>query len=309
MSDPIRIAVVGIGKIARDQHLPSLAANPRYQLAACVSRSGGIDGVETFTAIEDMLAARPDVEVVSLCTPPLGRYALARAALDAGRHVMLEKPPGATVREIEDLATRARDRGVTLFASWHSRAAPAVAPAKAWLAGRTIKSVRIDWLEDVRRWHPGQAWIWEPTGLGVFDPGINALSVITAIMPRPLFVTEAKLAYPANRAMPIAAELALTDAEGVPVAARFDWRQTGEQTWTIRVDTTDGEVLITGGGEKLSIAGAEQAMEARAEYPGLYRQFASLVDARAIDVDLAPFQLVADAFMLGRREQVEAFED
>ena len=51
-----------------------------------------------------------------------------------------------------------------------------------WLAGRTIRRVECTWKEDVRVWHPGQAWIWEP-GIGVFDPGINALSVLTRILP------------------------------------------------------------------------------------------------------------------------------
>jgi hypothetical protein len=43
--------------------------------------------------------------------------------------------------------------------------------------------VEIVWHEDVRKWHPGQQWIWEPGGFGVFDPGINALSIATRIFP------------------------------------------------------------------------------------------------------------------------------
>ena len=59
--------------------------------------------------------------------------------------------------------------------------AQAVAPAKAWLAGKTIKQAKIIWREDVRKWHPGQDWIFEAGGMGVFDPGINALSIMTDI--------------------------------------------------------------------------------------------------------------------------------
>jgi hypothetical protein len=54
-----------------------------------------------------------------------------------------------------------------------------------------IYTVRIEWREDVRVWHPGQTWIWEPGGFGVSDPGINALSVATRILPRPFFLTNA----------------------------------------------------------------------------------------------------------------------
>jgi D-galactose 1-dehydrogenase len=46
-----------------------------------------------------------------------------------------------------------------------------------------------------------------------------------------------------------------------------------------------------------------------AEYRGIYRRFVELVSTGASDVDLAPFQLVADAFMLGAREAVGAFEE
>ena len=42
--------------------------------------------------------------------------------------------------------------------------------------------MRIDWRESVRKWHPGQEWVWEPGGFGVCDPGINAMSIFTEIM-------------------------------------------------------------------------------------------------------------------------------
>ena len=58
----------------------------------------------------------------------------------------------------------------------------------------------------MRRWHPGQAWIWEPGGFGVFDPGINALSIATSIF-APFFLTAARLDFPENRDAPIAAAL------------------------------------------------------------------------------------------------------
>lgn len=307
---PIRIAVVGIGKIARDQHFPALAADPDFDLVATVTRrADDSTGFPNYTSIADLLAAVPDLDAVSLCTPPVGRHALARAALDAGLHVMLEKPPGASQSEIADLVALAEAKDVALFASWHSRAAPAVEPARQWLADKRITGARVDWREDVRRWHPGQAWIWAPGGLGVFDPGINGLSILTRIWPRPLFLTGARLSFPANRQTPIAADLDLTDSLDVAVSAGFDWRETGEQAWRITVDTDAGQLLLTEGGAKLDLAGSRAVDEPAHEYPGLYRRFAELVRGRARDVDLAPFTIAADAFMLGERLSVEAFED
>ena len=305
----IRIAIVGVGKIARDQHVPAIVASSDFDLVATASRHGSVDGVPAYADLTAMLAGAEGVEAVALCQPPQVRYAAAREAILAGKHVFLEKPPGATLSEVKALADLARDRGVSLFASWHSRHASGVAAARDWIAGRTITRVSVAWKEDVRHWHPGQAWIWEPGGLGVFDPGINALSIVTAILPRPFFLTEAVLEFPSNRGAPIAATLAFQDADDVPIEAVFDWRQTGPQTWDIRVDTSDGVLLLSKGGSEMSIDGVAQDLPPEAEYPGLYHRFAAIVKAGQSDVDVSPLRHVADAFLRGRRDTVDAFED
>jgi len=305
----INLAIVGIGKIVRDQHLPAVAGNADYRLVAAASRNGRVEGIPNFNSIEQMLAAVPEIEAVSLCMPPQYRYEAAVKALAAGKHVFLEKPPGATLSEVEDLAAQARARGVTLFASWHSRHAPAVEAARAFIAGTTVRSMRVSWKEDVRMWHPGQAWIWEAGGLGVFDPGINALSIVTKILPRPVFATAATLEFPENRAAPIAASIRFSDAQGLDLEAEFDWRQTGPQTWDIVAETDAGSMRLSQGGAKLAVDGQLLHAEPEQEYPELYRHFARLIGAGESDVDLAPLRHVADAFMLGRRVVVEPFHD
>src|SRR6185503_17593521 len=143
----------------------------------------------------------------------------------AGKHVLLEKPPGATVSEVEPLQALAAASQRTLFATWHSRFAPAVEPARAWLAARRVRRLKIIWKEDVRVWHPGQDWIWQPGGLGVFDPGINALSILTLILPGTLAVEAATLHVPANLQTPIAAELILADGAGAVIEVELDFRE------------------------------------------------------------------------------------
>jgi D-galactose 1-dehydrogenase len=305
---PIRLGIVGVGKIVRDQHLPALAANPAYSLAAAASRNGRVEQIPNFATIEAMLEAVPDLDAVSLCMPPQFRYEAARTALAAKKHVFLEKPPGATVSEVENLKAYAAAQGVSLFASWHSRYAPAVEAARTFLAGTRVRSAAINWKEDVRRWHPDQDWIWQPGGLGVFDPGINALSIATHILPA-MFITEATLEFPENRAAPIAAKIGFRTAGGFAVTADFDWRQAGPQSWNITAETDAGSMLLSGGGARLSIDGRTVHDEPEAEYPMLYKRFAALVHGGRSDVDLAPLQHVADAFMLGKRTVVGAFHD
>ncbi|MFB6415597.1 MULTISPECIES: Gfo/Idh/MocA family protein [Bradyrhizobium] len=305
----LRIAIVGFGKIARDQHVGAIAATSGATLAAVASRNASLPGLPHFATIEELLEKGPDVDAVSLCTPPQVRRAQAAAALKAGKHVMLEKPPGIGVAELDPLIAMAAEAKRTLFATWHSRYAPTVEPARQWLAGRRITSVHIDWKEDVRIWHPGQGWIWEPGGLGVFDPGINALSILTRILPSQVFVTAAELAFPANCQAPIAASLTLTDIGGLPVTAEFDFRQTGPQSWDIVVETDQGRMTLSSGGARMAVDGKVLAEAPDEEYRGLYRRFVELTTTGTSDVDLTPLRLVADAFLLGRRTVVEPFVD
>ena len=305
---PIRVAVVGLGKIARDQHLPAIAGNAAFELAAVVNPgTPPVEGVACFDSLEALFSDGPAVDAVVICTPPQVRYALARDALKHAVHVFLEKPPGATLAEVAALEELAKVSGVTLFAGWHSQYSAGVAPARAWLAGKQVKSVAISWREDVRVWHPGQAWIWEPGGLGVFDPGINALSIATRILPQAFFLTSATLTIPSNRATPIAADLHFVDSEGVPIAMDLDWRQTGPQSWDIVVETAQGTLKLANGGAVLTLP--DQTVQAEdQEYSGLYARFAELIGSQSSDVDTAPLRLVADAFLIGRREITEAFD-
>lgn len=305
MNKPIRLALVGIGKIARDQHLPAIAADPGFVLVAAVSRNASVEGTANFYDLDALVASGLAVDAVAICTPPVGRHRIATTARQQGWHVMLEKPPGATLGEVHALAAAAT--GPTLFASWHSRAAAGVAPAKALLRTRRITSVQIDWREDIRHWHPGQDWILAAGGLGVFDPGINALSILTEILPGRVRLESAQLDFPKGRGAPIAASLALVHDEAAPITAVFDFRQEGPQSWDISVETDAGLVTLYDGGARLAIDGVPQAVADAGEYPSLYRHFAALIAAGRSDCDLTPFELVADAFLIGERTESAAF--
>lgn len=308
----MKIALVGIGAIARDHHVPAIAASPDWELAATVSRHGSVAGVPAYTDLASMLDAHSDIRVVSLCVPPVPRYAYAAEALAAGRHVMLEKPPGATLSECHALEDMARAARVSLYGTWHSREAAEVKAARDWLDGKTLKRLVVTWKEDVRRWHPGQAWIWEPGGLGVFDPGINAISIVTEIVRAPMHLTDAVLSFPENRQTPIAARLRFHHPEGAVVSMDFDWRQEGEQFWTIEADTDAGRMRLLDGGARMVIDdGAETGVKGEAlmgEYPRLYARMARLVQDGESDLDLSPLRHVADAFTLARRDIVAPFD-
>lgn len=298
----VKIGLVGLGKIAVDQHIPAIRANPNLELVAGCSPHARPEGVVGYSDMQAMLAAHPEIEALAICTPPQVRHRIAKEALATGRHVFLEKPPAATLGEAEALRAFAAEKGVTLLASWHSRFAPAVGATRDWIAQRTLKSIHVVWKENVRQWHPGQAWIFAPGGMGVFDPGINALSILTRIVSEPVIVKKADLHIPVNCDSPIQVGMDMATESGVPVRADFDFLQENLQTWSIFAEAEDGgKLALSMGGTILEIDGKPVMQEPEREYPGLYAHFYDLIANGASDADFSPLRIVADAFMLGKR--------
>lgn len=301
---PIGIGIIGFGKIAADQHIPSIEGNPRFKLLATSSRSGAGPN-PCYTDWRAMLREVEGLEAVAITTPPGPRLEIAAECARAGLHVLLEKPPAATISEAERYRDLAAEHDVTIFASWHARHHPAVLAAADLLAGKTVSSLSITWHEDVNKWHPGQDWIWEPGGFGVFDPGINAFSIATAIMPQPLLVKSAELQVPENAQTPIAAEVSFAEN----LSASLDWRRAHGEEWTIAVESAEGMNLrIENGGADLIVNGDRQASDGMGEYPSIYAHFVDLIDNRRSEIDLRPLRLVADCLLVGRRHCAEAVE-
>ncbi len=305
-----KIGIIGLGKIAQDQHLPVIKSNPDFDLLA-VSSTRGLSHEDAKYAFQDYreLLKLPELDAVAICTPPQVRHQIAREALLAGKSVLLEKPPAATLSELEDLRALAEKVNKVVFTTWHSQYNKAVEEAKKALAGWSIKHLLVTWKEDVRHWHPGQEWIWQAGGFGVFDPGINALSIVTRIMPEPVFIKSSTLEFPSNRDAPIAANLEFQTAHhDSDLQAVFDWRQTGPQSWDIEVETDAGFALkLSHGGSCLEIDGRIVVQEDPQEYQGIYHRFDALLTVGKSEVDDTPFRLVADAFMIGKRVQVDPF--
>jgi predicted dehydrogenase len=118
----LRAAVVGAGYWG-----PNLARNfrssPYWELAAVCDLDadraarvvGDARGVDVETSL-DRLLARDDVDAVAVATPANTHRAIATAALEAGKHVLVEKPLAASVAEATEMVEAARDRGLVLMA-------------------------------------------------------------------------------------------------------------------------------------------------------------------------------------------------
>lgn len=303
------IALVGVGKIARDRHLPALATHPDFSLEALVSLEDCEIDLPTFGSVEEMAKAMPEIQAVSICTPPDCRLDIVAQAVSASLHVMLEKPTAATVAKAMAIEAMAKGRSETIFASWHSRHAAGVEALRKWLEHQTVSNVEVTWKEDIRTWHPGQEWIFT-SGYGVFDPAINAFSILTEILEDDFFFATGEIVVPENRTAPIAADLRyrFPDREGgIRLELDFDHRA-ADPEWNILITCKSGETArLENGGAKLILPSQAAQSPMVGEYPALYSKFAELISREASDFDLSPMIHVFDAMALSCRRKGEAF--
>ena len=118
-------------------HVRNYAELPRAELLAVVDRNAARAGelaarygVAAFTTVGQLLCGAPDVEAVSVATPTSSHLEVASALLEAGKHVLVEKPVAATVADAEALTRHARERGALLAVGHVERFNPAVRELK-----------------------------------------------------------------------------------------------------------------------------------------------------------------------------------
>jgi len=113
----IKVGVIGVGSLGQ-HHARVFAELTGVRLVGVAdvdrARAVTIAGRHGCRAVTDYRELLPDVEAVSVVTPTLLHHVIARACLEAGRHVLVEKPLAATVEEARDLVAAASDRDVTL---------------------------------------------------------------------------------------------------------------------------------------------------------------------------------------------------
>ena len=307
LSRKIPIAIMGVGKIAIDQHIPTINNSPDFEFVATISKNNAIDGVPNFSSIAELVATIPEVKAIAICTPPQVRCDYTIEALKLGLHVMMEKPPTSTLCEFNEILAIHAKTELTLFTAWHSRYAAKVEAAKDWLAGRDLNDVNITWRESALKWHPGQQWLWDAGGLGIFDPAINAFSIVTKLLGHNIRVEKANFETPLNQFAPIAAKLQMR-LGNLPISADLDFREKDKEIWEIYFSAKDGHSMkLIFGGAAISIDSAEPATSPDIEYKSAYAEFVELIKNGKSNADNSPQRIVADAFVLAKNRQTDSF--
>ena len=164
---PLRVAVAGLG-FGEQVHLPALSAcpltepvalwHPRPERLAKACSASGLPGFTDF----DALLAEPSIDALVIATPPGPRFELAKAAIAAGKHVLLEKPVALNAEQGQELQRLALGAGVCVGVDFEYRAVPLFQQLAALLHQGAIGTpwlVKLDWLMGSRA-DPGRPWSW-----------------------------------------------------------------------------------------------------------------------------------------------------
>ena len=164
---PLRVALAGLGfgekvllPALRDSPLTEPVAlwHPRAERLEAACRDADLPGSTDFEA----LLADPQVEALVIATPPAPRFELARRALEAGKHLMLEKPVALDAFQVEELQRLALRQGLTVAVDFEYRAVPLFQQLAALLHQGVVGEpwlVKLDWLMSSRA-DPGRPWSW-----------------------------------------------------------------------------------------------------------------------------------------------------
>ena len=164
---PLGVAVAGLG-FGEKVHLPALAAatdleavalwHPRQERLDAATAAHGLKGFSDW----DALLADPAVDAVIIATPPAPRFDLARRALEAGKHLLLEKPIALHADQARELQRLALARGLSVAVDYEYRAVPLFMQAARLLQAGAVGTpwlVKLDWLMGSRA-DPQRGWNW-----------------------------------------------------------------------------------------------------------------------------------------------------
>jgi UDP-N-acetylglucosamine 3-dehydrogenase len=143
----LKVGVVGCGGVGL-LHSKAYLSHPQANLV-CVcdmvkekadARAKDL-GVKAYYSVKEMLSAEPALDAVGVITADHLHFEPAMEALDAGKHVLVEKPLSLIVKEAEQMVRKAEEKGVNLAIDYNRRYAPPYLKAKEWIDDGTIGNV------------------------------------------------------------------------------------------------------------------------------------------------------------------------
>jgi scyllo-inositol 2-dehydrogenase (NADP+) len=116
MKNAIKTALIGYGSVAEKMHAPLIEACPDLDLVAVVERNGArcqqkFPGVKTFKSLEELLSSNA-ADLICITTPNEFHFPMAKQCLEAGKHIVVDKPVTVHSWQAEELEKLAREMGL-----------------------------------------------------------------------------------------------------------------------------------------------------------------------------------------------------
>lgn len=249
---PLRTVVIGCGDIAVSQHLPALARDARFEVVAVAdpARSRAREAAARFTVdrvltdAAEALALTPDVAIVA--TPPHVTPQLAGAAVEAGVHVLCEKPVAVSLDAADRLVERAAASDRVLQVGFKNRFSPLVEALRDLVAGERLGrplAVRIGTFDEAYRpddtLHTERIRGFLEHGPPIVHDGAHAADLLGWLLGPPVRVTASALRSDASFPAPNYHAATIDYADGSLAKLEVGW-------WFPRL--WDGELQIYGPG-------------------------------------------------------------
>lgn len=296
--------VIGYGRIGRliEGVLGLEGSSFDLKAVADVSASSTAAAVANFKDYRDLLAT--DVAAVAIATPAETHFQIAADALRAGKDVLVEKPACRSVEDARHLEALAAERNAVIFFAYHARYNPAVLAAASYLCKQKVRSISVEFRENVTNFHGKDSWVH---GEGVLrDSGINAFSVALALldMSLPVRLLSAEMESRAPGLGPSRASLRYLAGE-IPLSFELDWEYMANEIRTIDVMTGMGSCRLDISGGLFLIEGAvERPCEPNIdmlqyEYLAMVNTWATHLDMRASFADTREIEMLETAERIG----------
>lgn len=227
----IRLVFLGCGKIAR-AHAKRLRRHRKDVEVGFASRDGERAkafaaelGGRAFGSYAEAMAS-PDVDAVAVVTPPASHTELALAALAAGKHVVLEKPPAATASDIDRIAAAAQAAGKQVFVAENYQYKPLLLRLRSLLADGMIGDVLFIQVNAIKKQEASHDWRDDPAlalGGALYEGGIHWIDFMASLGLTVRSVRGLKPAMPAGTSVERSMLVSFDYAEGAVGTLAYSW--------------------------------------------------------------------------------------
>lgn len=287
----INLGIIGFGRIGK-VHAATLKTSRDFKL------------VGTANEDYDKLLKNPDIQAISVCTPPNSHYRIALEALKAGKHVLVEKPPTLNLKDLDTLEKESKKRKLTLYTAYHATKRPEVLKAVSLLKKEKIVNIGIIYHEDIEKAVPKGHWMNNDpkiAGGGVLmDNSINALSIVKELLPSSnleVMKDEVKLETPKGKKVEYRALVSFSFGEWGGYLFS-DWTRKTVRTFEImttkehyKIDLVKGTLKENG---KVIFKSSPFTLED--EYRLVYKEFADFIERGKSLARKSELEFVLDSY-------------